>query len=137
MVRDFEEPGPRRVQVVVDVRPLLGDAGRERVLAAAAGVGLGVLAHRSVVELSTTSGEQVAIGPGPLGDIALLRAIAAIETEPPLSSRWWRARRRIAPRSPTVRVLPVTTGAPLVITTEDGARDVPGSFGIAHLLIAP
>ena len=56
MVRDFEDSGSHRVQVVADVRPLLGASGCESVLATAAGVGLQALARGSVVELSTTAG---------------------------------------------------------------------------------
>ncbi len=79
MVRDFEDAGLPRVQVVADVRPLVGELGSERVLATVAGVGLQVLAHGSVLELSTTAGERVALGPGPLGPVSLLRAIASFE----------------------------------------------------------
>ena len=107
MVRDFDDSGPHRVHVVADVRALNGAAGCESVLATAAGVGLAALAGDSLVELSTTSGDHIAIGPGPFGAPALLRAIAGVETAarpaPPPGrgrGRWRRgARRYRGPRS--------------------------------------
>jgi uncharacterized protein (DUF58 family) len=138
MVRDFEDSGPHRVHLVADIRPALGDAGCERVLAAAAGVGLQVLARGSVVEFSTTSGERVAIGPGPLAERALLRAIAAVETTPapPPSHRRRRRRPEVAPRAPE-RDVHAVTGSPLVVTTREGAASMPASLGFAHVVVAP
>jgi uncharacterized protein (DUF58 family) len=49
MVREFEDSGSHRVQVVADIRPLIGAAGCESVLATVAGVGLAALARGSVV----------------------------------------------------------------------------------------
>ncbi len=90
LVRDFEDPGPLRVHILADVRPLIGSPGSESVLATVAGVGLQALARDSLVELATTAGERVAIGPGPLGPLALLRAVASFETmDPPAPLRWW------------------------------------------------
>jgi uncharacterized protein (DUF58 family) len=138
MVRDFEDAGPHRVHVVADVRPLIGEVGIERVLAAAAGVGLEVLAQGSVLELSTTAGEQVAIGPGPLGEQALLRSIAGVETATGSSSRRWRARRRRSTRPPAgERELHAVAGTPLVITTAEGAEAMPAALEFGHLVIAP
>jgi hypothetical protein len=139
MVRDFEDDGPHRVHVVADVRAFIGESGHESVLATVAGVGLLVLAQGSVVELSTTSGERVAIGPGPLGDLALLRAIANIETVAPASasSRWRVRRRRAASPGLDERELRPTAGSPVVVTTEVGLRALPASFGFAHVVVAP
>ena len=140
LVRDFEDDGPHRVHVVADLRTLIGDEGAESVLATVAGVGLLVLAQGSVVEFSTTSGERVAIGPGPLGAIALLRAIAGIETvAPSLTSPWWAGRRQVrAPLSrEDERELHPIAGTPLLVTTEAGLRALPASFGLAHVVIAP
>jgi uncharacterized protein (DUF58 family) len=148
MVRDFEDSGPHRVHLVADVRALLGEPGCERVLAAVAGLGLRVLAQGSVVELSTTTGERIAVGPGPLGELALLRAIAAIETAPwPVPPRWRRGGRLAPPRRTGARTLPPLVGAPLaatplagtplMVTTAEGASAMPGAFGFAHLVIAP
>jgi uncharacterized protein (DUF58 family) len=147
MVRDFEDDGPRRVHVVADVRPLIGESGHESVLATVAGVGLLVLGQGSIVDLSTTSGERVAIGPGPVGDMALLRAIANIETvaSTPVpasasaggSARWWARRRRAARPGHDERELRPTAGSPIVVTTEIGVRALPASFGFAHVVVAP
>jgi hypothetical protein len=138
MVRDFEETGPPRVHLMADVRARLGEPGCERVLATAAGVGLRVLAQGSVVELSTTSGEHIAIGPGPLGDMALLRAIAGMETAaPPVSPpRWWQRRRGAAPE-PARRAPHPVAAASLVITTAVGATTLPDALGRSHLVVAP
>ncbi len=139
MVRDFEDSGPPRVHIVADVRPLVGEPGSERVLATVAGIGLRVLAQGSVVELSTTAGERVAVGPGPLGDVALLCAIASFEV-PYAGPRPGGAagggaptchRRRVALKGRRRR------GTRLVVTTADGVRALPGTLGFAHVLIAP
>ena len=136
MVRDFEDSGSHRVQVVADLRPSLGASGCESVLATAAGVGLAALARGSVVELSTTAGERIAIGPGPHGALALLRAVAAIETG--VAAGPSKRRRGRATRSePAERDLPPPVGTQLVVTTGDGARTMSASFGFAHLVIAP
>jgi hypothetical protein len=127
------------------VRALIGESGHESVLATVAGVGLLVLAQGSIVELSTTSGERVAIGPGPLGDLALLRAIANIETVPPSSTsgptttRWRRRRGGDTPpaRGQDDRELRPFAGSPVVVTTEAGLRALPSSFGFAHVVVAP
>jgi Protein of unknown function DUF58 len=145
MVRDFEDDGPRRVHVVADVRALIGEPGHESVLATVAGVGLLVLAQGSIVELSTTSGERVAIGPGPLGDLALLRAIANIETVAPIpasgstSTRWRRrpGRGGTPVRGTDERELRPFAGSPVVVTTESGLHALPASFGFAHVVVAP
>lgn len=134
MVRDFEDSGSHRVRVVADIRALIGAAGCESVLATVAGVGLAALALGSVVELSTTAGERMAIGPGPHGPLALLRAVANIEVATPASKG--RRRRARAPE-PAERVLPPSVGTQLVVTTEEGARTMAGPFGSAHLVIAP
>jgi uncharacterized protein (DUF58 family) len=138
MVRDFEDIAPRRVHVVVDVRPLIGYRGTEAVLAAAAGVGLQVLAHGATLELSTSSGEQIAIGPGAHGDTALLRAIAAIESTPPPATIGRRAGRRTQapPNQPIAHGFATFGGSPLVITTHGGANALPNSLGFSDLIIA-
>jgi uncharacterized protein (DUF58 family) len=135
MVRDFEDSGSHRVQVVADLRPLLGASGCESVLATAAGVGLAALERGSVVELSTTDGERIAIGPGPHGPLALLRAVAAIETGAAAAPS--KGRRGRAGSDPAERDLPPPVGTQLVVTTGDGARTMSASFGFAHLVIAP
>jgi uncharacterized protein (DUF58 family) len=140
MVRDFEDSGSHRVRVVADIRPLIGAAGCESVLATAAGVGLAALERGSVVELSTTAGEQIAVGPGPHGPLSLLRAVAAINTgaTPAPSSRLrLRLRRRATEAGSTARDLPPPAGTQLVVTTTVGARTMAGPFGSAHLVIAP
>lgn len=136
MVRDFEDSGSHRVQVVADIRRLIGASGCESVLATVAGVGLQALARGSVVELSTTAGERIAIAPGPHGPLALLRAVASIETgAEPVPSKGSRDG-RTGP-GPADRDLPPPVGTQLVVTTGDGARTIAGSFGFAHLVIAP
>jgi uncharacterized protein (DUF58 family) len=138
MVRDFEDSGPHRVHVVADVRPLIGEAGSESVLATVAAVGLQVLAQGSVVELSTTAGERVAIGPGPLGAIALLRAIASLEIPQAQALPRWRGRRPATAMPPKREAeLPPTAGTPLVVTTAEGMRALPGAYGFAHVVVAP
>jgi hypothetical protein len=111
------------------------------VLAAAAGVGRQVLAHGSVVELSTLTGDRTAIGPGPHGDLALLRALAAIEVTPvPVTlgwRRWWPGSARTQAPAPTGHLLAPMAGTPLVVTTADGALSLPGALRRAHLVMAP
>jgi uncharacterized protein (DUF58 family) len=139
MVRDFEDSGgPRRVQVVADVRPLLGAPGCEGVLAVAAGVGLRALAEGAVVELLTTRGERVVIGPGPHGPAALLRTVATIDT----GTSAVRATRRFRRRSVASAWLDgyrvgKMTGTVLLVTTRDGAQALPGSLAFAHLVLVP
>ena len=156
MVRDFEDSGSHRVRVVADIRRLIGPAGWESVLATAAGVGLAALDRGSMVELSTTAGERMAIEPGPHGPLALLRAVAHIEIAAPVASkrlrrRAWGAGRARGGRGagggrgvrgawgtePAERDLPPPAGTQLVVTTEEGARTMAGPFGSAHLVIAP
>jgi uncharacterized protein (DUF58 family) len=143
MVRDFEDSGPHRVHVVADVRALIGDSGCESVLATVAGVGLAVLARGSVVELSTTAGERIAIGPGPLGPGALLRAIAGVESAGEVAprrrwpGRWSGRRRAIGSPGGSERDFHLVAGTPVVVTTAAGARALPGSLGFAHLVLAP
>ena len=137
MVRDFEDSGPNRVHVVADVRATNGPAGCESVLSTAAGVGLAVLARGSVVELSATSGERIAVGPGPFAERALLRAIAGMETIPPPARRRRRRGATTVPRHPETVPLHATRGRSLVITTARGAADMSGLPGSAYLVIAP
>jgi uncharacterized protein (DUF58 family) len=140
MVRHFDDTGPHRVHLLADLRPLVGEHGGEAVLATAAGLGLRILAHGSTVELSTSAGQRIAIGPGPHGDIALLRAIAAVNGPPaPLSPRRWMRRRNrsTAPASGTdERSVMAVPGAPLVITTRNGADALPVLWGTSHVVIA-
>jgi uncharacterized protein (DUF58 family) len=144
MVRDFEDSGPHRVHVVADIRALIGESGCESVLATAAGVGLEVLAQGSMVELSTTTGERIAIGPGPLGAQALLRAIAGVETPVDAAPRarvaGWRGRvHRRASASPVAseREFHLIAGTPVMVTTAVGVQELPGSLGFAQVVLAP
>ena len=137
MVRDFEDSGSHRVRVVADIRSRIGPGGCESVLATVAGVGLAALALGSLVELSTTAGEQMAIGPGPHGPLALLRAVASVETGVPAVPSRRRWLRRVVPTGPAERDLPLRAGTQLLVTTEEGARTMAGPFGSAHLVIAP
>jgi hypothetical protein len=142
LVRDFEDDGPHRVHVVADVRALIGEAGAESVLATVAGVGLLVLAQGSVLELSTTSGERMAIGPGPFAAIAFLRAIAGIETVvASVAPPWWAFRRHVVASASASREdereLHPAAGTPLVVTTEAGVRALPASFGLSDVVVAP
>jgi hypothetical protein len=140
MVRDFEDSGgPRRVQVVADIRSVLGTRGCEDVLAVAAGVGLRALAEDAVVELSTTRGERVVIGPGPHGPVTLLRAVATIDTGPSAArtSRRFRRRRDVAAAPRDVRRVGQMTGTVLLVTTRDGALTLPDSLAFAHLVLVP
>jgi uncharacterized protein (DUF58 family) len=137
VVRDFEDDGSHRVRVVADTRPLIGGPGCESVLATAASVGLQALARGSLVELSTTGGELIAIGPGPEGPLGLLRAVAHLEVGgEPASSPWRRRGRRAGAVAPTQN-LPPTAGRHLIVTTADGARTLPSTLGLADLVIAP
>jgi uncharacterized protein (DUF58 family) len=135
MVRHFEETGPRRVQVIADVRPQLGEAGIEQVLAAAAGVGLRALALGTLVEFSTSSGQRLTVAPGTQGPTSLLRAIAGIEVAdaPPIDRR---GRRQVAVPADGPLNLGQASGAPLIITTEVGAGSIASVGGPRHLLVA-
>jgi uncharacterized protein (DUF58 family) len=135
MVRDFEDTGSHRVRVVADIRRLIGAAGCESVLATVAGVGLAALERGSVVELSTTAGQRMVVEPGPHGPLALLRAVAQVEVVPPVPPKGLRRRARAT--GPAERDLPPAAGTQLVVTTADGARTMAGTFGFAHLVIAP
>jgi uncharacterized protein (DUF58 family) len=139
MVREFEDAGSHRVQVVADVRPLIGAAGCESVLATAAAVGLQALAAGSLVELSTTAGERIAIWPGPQGAIGLLRAVATIELAAAArpGRRRWFGSRKAAVADALAPALHPTSGRQLVVTTRDGAEAMPATFGLADLVIAP
>jgi uncharacterized protein (DUF58 family) len=142
MVRDFADSGPHRVHIVADVRARNGESGCERVLAAAAAVGLRALAEDSLVEFSTTSGDHIAIGPGPLGAPALLRAIAGVETAALPAPTRRRGRRGARPDLGSSVVVPerelhLMAGSPVVVTTAEGAQAMPGSLGFAHLVLAP
>jgi uncharacterized protein (DUF58 family) len=123
MVRDFEDTGPRHLYLHADVRWQVGLEGCERILATAAAVGLEALALGSIVELSTSSGERIAVGPGPHGPLAFLRAIAAID----------------AFGGPTAihGGAPTLSTAPIVITTPQGVASLPGALGLAHIALAP
>ena len=132
LVRDFDDTGSRRLHLLADIRSHLGARGAEAVLATAAGAGLAALAAGTIVEFSTTGGDSVAIGPGPHGDLALLRAIAAVAVEPLPDHHRHRAHR------PSV-----TTGkaesfvrADLVVTTPGGANSLPAALRHGHLVIA-
>jgi uncharacterized protein (DUF58 family) len=142
LVRDFEDPGPLRVHIVADVRPLIGEAGRESVFATVAGVGLQALAGDSVVELVTTAGERMAIGPGPHGPLALLRAVASFDTTAPSArSPWWDRRGKSQGHGTSTRSndpgFHPMLGSSLVVTTAEGVRSLPGGLGFAHVVIAP
>jgi hypothetical protein len=90
------------------------------------------------MELSTTAGERVAIGPGPLGATALLRAIAALEIpQAQALPRWRRRRPASAGLAKHEAGLPPTAGSPLVVTTSAGMRALPGAYGFAHVVVAP
>ncbi len=132
LVRDFEDTGSRRLHLLADVRSHLGWRGTESVLSTAAGAGLAALAAGSIVEFSTTGGHSVAIGPGPYGDLALLRAIAAVAIAPPPERH-----RRLASH-PHVSAHSVETfaRADVVITTPGGANSLPAALQHGHLVIA-
>ena len=142
LVRDFDDVAPRRVHLVADVRPQLGEHGTETVLATAAGLGLRALALGATVEFSTTIGGRTAIGPGPHGGPALLRAIAAVpNTTHPARRRAFPARPSRSPRSPqrppgTTPVPAIFSGSALVVTTPGGARSLPPGLGAGQLVIA-
>jgi uncharacterized protein (DUF58 family) len=136
MVREFEDAGSHRVQVVADVRPLIGPAGCESVLATAAAVGLQALAAGSLVELSTTAGERITVGPGSHGSLDLLRAVATIDLAPvPVRRRW--PFRRTAVVEADAPALHPTSGRHLVVTTREGAEAMSTAFALADLVIAP
>ncbi len=97
LVREFEDIGAHRVHLLADVRSHLGRRGAEAVLSAAAGAGLAALAAGAIVEFSTPAGDRMAVGPGPHGDLALLRAIANVAIAPPAEHR---GRRAAAPSGP-------------------------------------
>jgi uncharacterized protein (DUF58 family) len=132
VVRDFEDIVPSRVYLVVDVRPELGAPGSEAALAVAAGIGLQVLSRGTMLELTTSAGDRVAIGPGTQGASALLRAIAAVDVLPAPIAR----RRRGMANAPDQRGFPPSSGTPLVVTTGVGAGTLPKSFGFRQLIIA-
>jgi uncharacterized protein (DUF58 family) len=129
VVRDFEEIVPSRVQVVADVRSVLGVQGGEAVLAAAAGIGLQVLARGTMLEFSTSSGYRIAIGPGSHGVSALLRAIAAVDLLPTPT------RRRGSSPSDQPAFLS-SPGLPLIVTTKVGANALPNALSFSQLIIA-
>jgi hypothetical protein len=84
----------------------------------------------------------MAIGPGPHGPLELLRAVASVETgATPVRAKGRRRRRTAAGAgpgpAPADRGLRPTMGTQLVVTTSEGARALPVSFGFAHLVIAP
>jgi hypothetical protein len=139
MVRHFDDVTPHRVHLVADVRPLLGFRGTESVLGTVAGVGLQLLARGEMVELSTSAGERIGIGPGPHAAMALLRAIAAIDTAPPTALGRRRPRRRPTNAGPgsTAHGFAPVGGSPLVVTTRGGANALPGSLAASPLIIAP
>jgi uncharacterized protein (DUF58 family) len=135
MVRDFEPTGPRRVHLVADIRSHLGRRGAESVLSAMAGAGLAALAAGAIVEMSTTGGDRVAIGPGPYGDQALLRAVAAVAVErPPARRRRGRPAKSTTPVAPAPA--PSFTRADLIITTPGGANSLPVAWQARHVVIA-
>ncbi len=131
VVRDFEEIVPSRVHVVADVRSVLGAQGSEAVLAAAAGIGLQVLARGTMLEFSTSSGDRIAIGPGPHGVSALLRAIAAIDVLPTPNPT-----RRRASSTPDQPAFLSSPGLPLIVTTKVGANALPTALSFSQLIIA-
>jgi uncharacterized protein (DUF58 family) len=135
LVREFEDVAPSVLHVVVDVRPLLGHRGNEAVLAVAAGIGLRALALGTTLELSTSAGERVGIGPGPQAEAALLRAVAGVETAPsPASSGRRRARGPVI--NAALHGFAPHVGEPLVITTRSGAATLPNTLGFSQLIVA-
>jgi len=132
VVRDFEDVVPSRVHLVVDVRPVLGNEGCEAALAVAAGIGLRVLSLGTMLELTTSAGDRVAIGPGTEGASALLRAIAAVDVLPTPAPHG----RRGAISAPQQLDFPLTSATPLVVTTRIGATTLPGALGFSQLIIA-
>jgi uncharacterized protein (DUF58 family) len=131
LVRDFEDTSHHILHVLADVRSHLGTRGAERVLSTAAGVGLAALASGAIVEFSTTAGDEVAIGPGPLSDLALLRAIAAVHVASPPSRR--RGRTTAYDPSMTPALL---TRAGLVVTTAGGANSMPAVLRAHQVVLA-
>ena len=130
LVREFEDVGARRVHLLADVRSHLGRRGAEAVLSAAAGAGLAALAAGAIVEFSTTAGDRVAIGPGPHGDLALLRAIANVAIAPVAEHR---GRRAVAPSDTPS---PHFSRTDLMITTSGGANSLPAVLRHGNLVIA-
>jgi uncharacterized protein (DUF58 family) len=128
LVREFEDIGTRRVHILADVRSHLGRRGAEAVLSAAAGAGLAALSAGAVVEFSTTAGDRIAIGPGPHGDLALLRAIANVAIAPLTDQHG----RRAGPPSAT----PHFSRTDLMITTSGGANSLPPVLRHGNLVIA-
>ncbi|HVA06120.1 MAG TPA: DUF58 domain-containing protein [Acidimicrobiales bacterium] len=139
VVRAFEDTVPHRVQVMADVRPLLGYEGTESVLAAAAGVGLRVLALGGTLEFSTSRGEYLDLNPGPHSEAAFLRALAAVDSVPPPDEGRRAGRRRArTPGGPAPRkhaLVPPSRSA-IVITSAHGAEVLGGPFGSAYVVIA-
>ena len=131
LVRDFEDAGPRHLHVLADIRSHLGPRGIESVLSVAAGAGLAALAAGAVIEFATTGGDRVAVGPGPLADLALLRAIAAVAVVPP---RPGRGRHGRTP-SPPNEAVPAFTRADMVITTHGGANSLPPVLRHGHVVV--
>jgi uncharacterized protein (DUF58 family) len=133
LVRDFDDTSSRRLHLLADVRSHLGVRGAESVLATTASAGLAALAAGTIVEFSTTAGDSVAVGPGPQGDLALLRAIAAVALVRPREPRRRRA------HSPHVTAVSSESfaRADLVITTPGGANSLPAALRHGHLVIAP
>jgi uncharacterized protein (DUF58 family) len=132
LVRDFDDTGERRLRLLADIRTHLGVRGAEAVLATAAGAGLAALRAGTIVEFSTTGGDAVAVGPGPHGDLALLRAIAAVAVEPLPHEHRHRTHR---PHAVAGRVESFAR-ADLVVTTAGGANSLPAALRHGHLVIA-
>ncbi|HEY1829663.1 MAG TPA: DUF58 domain-containing protein [Acidimicrobiales bacterium] len=125
LVRDFEDTSPRRVHLVADVRPHLGHRGIEAVLAAVAAVGLEALAAGSTVELVTSVSLPVALSPGPAAELAWLRLLASLDTEP-TGPRGGGAANPAAGRSHQ-----------LVVTTPGGANSLAGILRSGYLVVTP
>jgi len=132
LVRDFDDTGARRLHLLADIRSHLGARGAESVLATAAGAGLAALAAGTIVEFSTTGGDAIAVGPGPLGDLALLRAIAAVAVESLPDQHRHRAHRPHA----VAEKMESFARADLVVTTPGGANSLPAALRHGHLVIA-
>jgi uncharacterized protein (DUF58 family) len=132
VVRDFEDVVPSRVHLVVDVRPLLGESGSEAALSVAAGIGLRVLSLGTMLDLTTSAGDRLSIGPGTLAALEFLRAIAAVDVLPTPASR----RRRPTTNATPQFTLPTASGAPMVVTTRTGAAALPDALGFSQLIIA-
>ncbi len=135
MVREFEDVAPSVLHVVADVRPLLGHRGNEAVLAVVAGIGVRALALGTTLEVSTSAGEQMGIGPGPHSKAALLRAIAGVETAAIPTVRARRRTRRPVVNSALHGFAPFA-GEPMVVTTNVGATTLPNTLAFSQLIIA-